>query len=86
MRAGHSAEGAGDPVRRAPPGRQEQPRWRDGVYSAGNVAVDAIFGLGVVVTTFKHELAKAGVIFCSISEALREHPDVVRKYLGSVVP
>ena len=39
-----------------------------------------------VVTTFKDELAKAGVIFCSISEALREHPELVRKYLGSVVP
>ena len=39
-----------------------------------------------VVTTFKEELGKAGVIFCSISEALREHPELVRKYLGSVVP
>ena len=39
-----------------------------------------------VVTTFKAELAKAGVIFCSISEAVREHPELVRKYLGSVVP
>ena len=39
-----------------------------------------------VVTTFKDELAKAGVIFCSISEALREHPELVKKYLGSVVP
>ena len=39
-----------------------------------------------VVTTFKDELAKAGVIFCSISEAVREHPELVRKYLGSVVP
>ena len=39
-----------------------------------------------VVTTFKEELAKAGVIFCSISEAVRDHPELVRKYLGSVVP
>ena len=39
-----------------------------------------------VVTTFKEELKKAGVIFCSISEAVREHPELVRKYLGSVVP
>ncbi len=39
-----------------------------------------------VVTTFKEELAKAGVIFCSISEAIREHPELVKKYLGSVVP
>jgi Fe-S cluster assembly protein SufB len=50
------------------------------------VAVDAVFDSVSVVTTFKDELAKAGVIFCSISEALREHPDIVKKYLGSVVP
>ncbi|MDQ0317698.1 Fe-S cluster assembly protein SufB [Amorphus orientalis] len=52
----------------------------------GKVAVDAVFDSVSVVTTFKEELAKAGVIFCSISEAIREHPDLVRKYLGSVVP
>ncbi|MCC0056964.1 MAG: Fe-S cluster assembly protein SufB [Rhodobiaceae bacterium] len=50
------------------------------------VAVDAVFDSVSVVTTFKKELAKAGVIFCSISEAMREHPELVRKYLGSVVP
>ncbi|WP_136657219.1 Fe-S cluster assembly protein SufB [Nitratireductor sp. XY-223] len=50
------------------------------------VAVDAVFDSVSVVTTFKEELAKAGVIFMSISEAIREHPDLVRKYLGSVVP
>jgi Fe-S cluster assembly protein SufB len=50
------------------------------------VAVDAVFDSVSVVTTFKKELAKAGVIFCPISEALREHPELVRKYLGSVVP
>ena len=50
------------------------------------VAVDAVFDSVSVVTTFKAELAKAGVIFCSISEALREHPELVRKYLGTVVP
>jgi Fe-S cluster assembly protein SufB len=50
------------------------------------VAVDAVFDSVSVVTTFKEELAKAGVIFCSISEALRDHPEIVRKYLGSVVP
>ncbi|MBL8584093.1 MAG: Fe-S cluster assembly protein SufB [Rhizobiaceae bacterium] len=50
------------------------------------VAVDAVFDSVSVVTTFKAELAKAGVIFCSISEAIREHPDLVRKYLGTVVP
>jgi Fe-S cluster assembly protein SufB len=49
------------------------------------VAVDAVFDSVSVVTTFKKELAKAGVIFCSISEALREHPDLIKKYLGSVV-
>jgi len=53
---------------------------------AGKVAVDAVFDSVSVVTTFKKELAKAGVIFCSISEALREHPDLVKKYLGTVVP
>ena len=52
----------------------------------GRVAVDAVFDSVSVVTTFKDELAKAGVIFCSISEAIREHPDLVRKYLGTVVP
>jgi Fe-S cluster assembly protein SufB len=50
------------------------------------VAVDAVFDSVSVVTTFKDELAKAGVIFCSMSEAVREHPDLVKKYLGSVVP
>ena len=50
------------------------------------VAVDAVFDSVSVGTTFKAELAKAGVIFCSISEAVKEHPELVRKYLGSVVP
>ncbi|MEP4766909.1 MAG: Fe-S cluster assembly protein SufB, partial [Roseibium sp.] len=50
------------------------------------VAVDAVFDSVSVVTTFKDELAKAGVIFCSISEAVREHPELVKKYLGTVVP
>ncbi|HXW21260.1 MAG TPA: Fe-S cluster assembly protein SufB [Roseiarcus sp.] len=50
------------------------------------VAVDAVFDSVSVATTFKAELAKAGVIFCPISEAVRDHPDLVRKYLGSVVP
>ena len=50
------------------------------------VAVDAIFDSVSVGTTFKEELAKAGVIFCSISEAVRERPELVQKYLGSVVP
>ncbi len=51
-----------------------------------NVAVDAIFDSVSIATTFKKDLAKVGVIFCSISEALREYPELVKKYLGSVVP
>ncbi len=50
------------------------------------VAVDAVFDSVSVGTTFKEELKKAGVIFCAISEAIREYPDLVKKYLGSVVP
>jgi Fe-S cluster assembly protein SufB len=50
------------------------------------VAVDAVFDSVSVGTTFKEELKKAGVIFCSFSEAVHEHPDLVRAYLGSVVP
>jgi Fe-S cluster assembly protein SufB len=50
------------------------------------VAVDAVFDSVSVGTTFKKELAQAGVIFCSISEAMHEHPELVRRYLGSVVP
>jgi len=50
------------------------------------VAVDAVFDSVSVGTTFQEELALAGVIFCPISEAIREHPELVRKYLGSVVP
>jgi Fe-S cluster assembly protein SufB len=50
------------------------------------VAVDAVFDSVSIGTTYKDELAKAGVIFSSISEAVREHPELVRKYLGSVVP
>jgi Fe-S cluster assembly protein SufB len=57
-----------------------------GVEGAPKVAVDAVFDSVSVVTTFKKELAAAGVIFCSMSEAVREHPDLVKKYLGSVVP
>ena len=50
------------------------------------VAVDAVFDSVSVVTTFKEELAKAGVIFCPISEAVQTHPELVQKYLGTVVP
>ena len=57
-----------------------------GVQGAPRVAVDAVFDSVSVVTTFKEELAKAGVIFCSMSEAVQNHPELVKKYLGSVVP
>jgi len=50
------------------------------------VAVDAVFDSVSVATTFKEKLAKLGIIFCSFSEAVQEHPDLVRKWLGSVVP
>ncbi|MBI2993936.1 MAG: Fe-S cluster assembly protein SufB [Gammaproteobacteria bacterium] len=50
------------------------------------VAVDAVFDSVSVATTFKEKLAEAGVIFCSFSEAVQKHPDLVREYLGSVVP
>ncbi|HPG03979.1 MAG TPA: Fe-S cluster assembly protein SufB, partial [Rhodoblastus sp.] len=50
------------------------------------VAVDAVFDSVSVATTFRAELAKAGVIFCPISEAVHSHPELVKKYLGSVVP
>jgi Fe-S cluster assembly protein SufB len=50
------------------------------------VAVDAVFDSVSVATTFKEKLAKAGVIFCSFSEAVQNHPELIRKYLGSVVP
>ena len=57
-----------------------------GVQGAPRYAVDAVFDSVSVVTTFKKELAAAGVIFCPMSEAVREHGDLVRRYLGSVVP
>ena len=50
------------------------------------VAVDAVFDSVSVATTFREKLAKQGIIFCSISEAVKAHPDLVREYLGSVVP
>jgi len=54
--------------------------------SGSRVAVDAVFDSVSIATTFKEELKKAGVIFMPISEAIREHPELVKKYLGSVVP
>ena len=53
---------------------------------AGVVAVDAVFDSVSVATTYRAKLAEQGIIFCSISEAVKEHPELVQKYLGSVVP
>ncbi|MDT7953124.1 MAG: Fe-S cluster assembly protein SufB, partial [Acetobacteraceae bacterium] len=54
--------------------------------SGSNIAVDAVFDSVSVATTFREQLSKAGVIFCPISDAIREHPELVRKYIGSVIP
>jgi Fe-S cluster assembly protein SufB len=71
--------------------RQDEPSKLDdeatgGDFRSGRVAVDAVFDSVSVATTFKAELKKAGVIFMPMSEAIREHPELVKKYLGSVVP
>ena len=50
------------------------------------IAVDAVFDSVSVATTFKDELTKQGIIFCPISEAIQNHPELVKKYLGSVIP
>ncbi|KAF0114460.1 MAG: Fe-S cluster assembly protein SufB, partial [Hyphomonadaceae bacterium] len=57
-----------------------------GVKGSAKIAVDAVFDSVSVATTFRKELSEAGVIFCSISEAIQEYPDLVRQYLGTVVP
>jgi Fe-S cluster assembly protein SufB len=64
----------------------EEQKVLAGVEGARKVAVDAVFDSVSVATTFREELKRAGVIFLSISEAVREYPELVRKYLGSVVP
>ena len=51
-----------------------------------NIAVDAVFDSVSVATTFKDKLTEKGIIFCSISEAIQKHPNLVKKYLGSVIP
>ena len=71
--------------------KQDEPSTLDDEMTGGEsgrsrVAVDAVFDSVSVATTFKEELKRAGVIFMPISEAIREHPDLVKKYLGSVVP
>ncbi len=65
---------------------QEQAILAGVVNPEPRIAVDAVFDSVSVVTTFKKELSKAGVIFCPISEAVHTHPELVKKYLGSVVP
>ena len=64
----------------------EEQKVLAGVEGARKVAVDAVFDSVSVATTFREELKRAGVIFLSISEAIREYPDLVRKWLGKVVP
>jgi len=64
----------------------EEQKMLAGVEGSRRVAVDAVFDSVSVATTFRAELERAGVIFRSISEAVKEYPDLVRKYLGSVVP
>ena len=59
--------------------RQEQAR-------LNGIAVDAVFDSVSVATTFKEELNKLGIIFCSMSEAIQKHPELVKKYLGTVIP
>jgi Fe-S cluster assembly protein SufB len=76
--AGEGGEGAGGAE------GQEQESQNGG--SSSRIAVDAVFDSVSVATTFKAELGKAGVLFMPISEAIREHPDLVKKYLGTVVP
>ena len=70
-------------------GADGQPLTEAGAQPEGErpaVAVDAVFDSVSIATTFKDELTKAGVVFCSMAEAVRDHPELVRKYLGSVVP
>ncbi|MFZ2620137.1 MAG: Fe-S cluster assembly protein SufB [Alphaproteobacteria bacterium] len=64
----------------------EEQKVLAGVAGAKKVAVDAVFDSVSVATTFRAELAKVGVIFCPISEAVQHHPELVKQYLGSVVP
>ncbi len=70
--------------RQGEPSKLDDAGLRDS--GAGRVAVDAVFDSVSVITTFKEELAKSGVIFCPISEAVQHHPDLVKAYMGSVVP
>src|SRR4028118_1735000 len=64
----------------------EEQKVLEGVEGARKVAVDAVFDSVSVATTFREELKKAGVVFLSISEAIREYPEMIRKWLAKVVP
>jgi Fe-S cluster assembly protein SufB len=68
------------------PANEDEAEGESGQGGYGRVAVDAVFDSVSVATTFKAELAKAGVLFMPISEAVQQHPELVKKYLGSVVP
>ena len=57
-----------------------------GIVGSENIAVDAVFDSVSVATTFKSKLAELGIVFCPISEAIKTHPDLIKKYMGSVVP
>jgi Fe-S cluster assembly protein SufB len=66
--------------------RRRRRSLRDGSLELAGVAVDAVFDSVSVATTFKKELGELGIIFCSFGEAVKEHPELVRRYLGTVVP
>ena len=68
------------------PANEDDPEGASGEAGYRRVAVDAVFDSVSVATTFKAELAKAGVLFMPISEAVQQHPELVKKYLGTVVP
>src|ERR1700691_4188391 len=68
------------------PANEDDPEGAQGEGGNRRVAVDAVFDSVSVATTFKAELAKAGVPFMPISEAVQQHPELVKKYLGTVVP
>ena len=73
---------------------KKEPKWMldwrlkafDRLKKLNGIAVDAVFDSVSVATTFKDKLTEKGIIFCSISEAIQKHPELVKKYLGSVIP
>ena len=84
MGADRGREAAPTEEREAAP--TDEPEAASAAGRSGQVAVDAVFDSVSIATTFKEKLHDAGVIFCSISEAVQHHPELVKKYLGSVVP